>query len=283
MNPIQSLILGIVQGLTEFIPVSSSGHLQLIPQLVGWQVPSTIFVLFTNLGTLLALVIYFRQELWQFGRAVVVFCRNRFKVADPQNQKQLSLLAKILIATIPAGLIGLVVNKFVDSFYTNASSTDQWLITAMAMIMVGVVFTVSDYIFQNAKINLDKISPLQAILIGFSQALAFIRGVSRSGITMLTAGILGFDKLTAAKFSFLMSIPISLATTLLAFKDLFSLPAGQLQTEAVSSGIGLLAAFISGYLAIKFLLQFLQKNGLTSFGWYRIIFGAAAILVMIFR
>jgi undecaprenyl-diphosphatase len=281
MDPIQSLVLGVVQGLTEFIPVSSSGHLQLVPQMIGWQVPSTVFILFTNLGTLLALIVYFRKEILNFIKAVWLWMQNKFKPVNASNAEELSLLGKILVATIPAGLIGLIVNKFVDKFYTSQTDNSPGLITAGAMILVGMAFILSEYFFAYAKVNLKNVTVGQAIAIGFSQALAFIRGVSRSGITILTAGLLGMDKVSAAKFSFLMSIPISTATSLLAVKDLLDLTGEQFKSELVSSLIGLVAAFVFGYVAIRFLLQFLQKRGLAVFGWYRIIFGIVAILVIV--
>lgn len=281
MNPFQSIILGIVQGLTEFIPVSSSGHLQLVPSLIGWQTPSLIFILFTNFGTLLALIIYFRQDLIQFIQAGWVFLQHKFHSPNTENAFQIKLITNILLATIPAGVIGLIVEKSIDKFYTLQTGNSPALLTAVTMILVGVLLVISKYIFDNQQMNLRRLGYLQAFSIGLAQALAFIRGVSRSGITILSGGFLGLDLVSAAKFSFLMSIPISLATSLLAVKDLFSLPDGALQTELVSSMLGMVTAFVSGYFAIKFLLDFLKKRGLAIFGWYRIAFGLLAILIVI--
>lgn len=278
---LQSTFLGIVQGLTEFIPVSSSGHLQIIPDLFGWKNPSTTFILLAHIGTLLALLIYFRQDLWSFAVSIWKFIRNKGKVkhADQQN---LNLIMKVILATIPAGLLGLLLEERIDAFYTDSGAFPiPSVITAIAMLVLGIFFLFSEKIFTGRKGDLNKLSFPKAFVIGCLQVLAFLRGTSRSGITILTGEGVGLTRQAAARFSFLVSIPIMAATSLFAILDVVKSPEGLANNDLVTGVVALITAFIAGFIAIKFLLSYLQRNSLSVFGWYRIIFAVIVLIIFL--
>ncbi|MBL8014859.1 MAG: undecaprenyl-diphosphate phosphatase [Candidatus Doudnabacteria bacterium] len=275
MDIAQAIALGVVQGLTEFIPVSSSGHLQLIPDLFGWQSPGTTFILFTHIGTLLALLIFFRKDLWQYAKALFTLGKG-----SEENKQDFHLIFKIVLATIPAGVVGLLLESKIDAFYTDQTIFPiPALITAILMGVVGILFILADRWHRSHKRQLPQTRWVDAITIGLSQIFALIRGISRSGVTILTGQSLGLSRVAAAKFSFLMSIPILTATSVLAVYDL--LKSEVLSQELILANIlGMLAAFISGWWAIRFLLGYLQKHGLSSFGWYRVIVSIVVILII---
>lgn len=278
---LQSAFLGVVQGLTEFIPVSSSGHLQIIPDLFGWESPSTTFILLAHIGTLLALLIYFRQDIWQFMLSIWRFITQKGKVKH-NDQSNLSLIVKVILATIPAGLLGLVLEQRIESFYTDSGAFPiPSVITALAMLALGIFFLFAERFFTGKKGDLNKLSFRNAIIIGFMQVLALLRGVSRSGITILTGQGVGLTREAAARFSFLMSIPIMLATSTFAILDVIKSPEGLANQDLATGVVALVTAFISGFAAIKFLLSYLQKNSLSAFGWYRIIFAVIVLIIFL--
>lgn len=281
MNLFQSLILGIVQGLTEFIPVSSSGHLWLIPKVLGWENPSTSYILFLQLGTLFALIIYYRKLIWDYLKTLIIYIKNRsgIKKEDKVNMK---VIINIVLATIPAGVIGVLLDSKIENLYDDkANEKIAVLATVGALIFIGILFIFSSRLFRAKKYELEKLSIKNAIIIGFSQALALIRGTSRSGITLLSGQAVGLKRFSAAEFSFLMSIPILGASSLFGVYNFLKMPQAQIQQELGPAVVGMLAAFVAGLLAINFLLKFLKTNSLVSFGIYRIIF-ALVILVILF-
>lgn len=282
MNLLQSLILGIVQGLTEFIPVSSSGHLWLIPKIFGWENPSTSYILFLQLGTLLALIIYYRKLIWEYIKSLINYLKNRSEI-NKEDKTNMKVIINIILATIPAGIIGILLDSKIENLYDDSSNERIAIIaTVAALIFVGLLFIFSGKIFRSKKYELEKLNARNAIMIGFAQAVALIRGVSRSGITLLSGQALGLKRFSAAEFSFLMSIPILGASSLFGVYNFLKMPQAQIQQELGPAVIGMLAAFVAGLLAINFLLKFLKTNSLVSFGVYRIIF-ALVILVILFQ
>jgi undecaprenyl-diphosphatase len=260
MTLIQSIILGLIQGFTEFIPVSSSGHLVLIPELFGWEVQSTSFDITIHAATLLALIIYFRRDL---AKLVTNFRKEETK----------KLLLNLIIVSIPAGIIGLLFEDFIDQHFKSV-----WIIAIM-LILLGIVFILVDNFFKKTSKTIDKLSTGNTLIIGIAQAIAFIRGTSRSGITMLGGLISGLTNKEAAKFSFLAGIPIM---TVVVLKQLveFSIE-GLGELDMTNLLIGFSSAFISGLLAIKFMLSFLKTKGLSPFGIYRIILGIIILIVLL--
>jgi undecaprenyl-diphosphatase len=280
MNILQSIALGLIQGFTEFIPVSSSGHLQLIPQIFGWEHPSTTFILFLHIGTLLALVLYFRNRIWRYIQVIFTWIKNRGQLEMKAQRADIDVIKRVIIAVIPAGVLGIIFDKVIGGFYDSTDNAIPTLVTICAMAMFGVIFLFADKLFTGKKVSTDKLSIFKVLFIGLSQALAFVRGVSRSGITLISGQAMGLSRVDAAEFSFLISIPIITGTSILAVVDFLQLPSEQMQSDLLPSILGMLAAFISGYLAIRFLLDYLKHKGLALFGWYRILFAIACVMLL---
>ena len=257
---LEAIFLGIIQGLTEFIPVSSSGHLVLLPELLDWEERSTTFDVFLHGGTLLALLFHYRKYLYHL-----------LKKSLHKNGNERNLIAGILIGSIPAGILGFVFKDFIDD---NLKSTT---IVALALIIVGLVFILTDYLPRPDK-KTSKVSIKKAIIIGFFQPLAFIRGTSRSGITILGGLTQKLDLKSAVNFSFLLGIPIISAVFLYDLFDIISNGAGEENFSQLS--VGFIASFIFGLIAIKFMLKFVTRTGLKWFGVYRLVLGLIIILLL---
>lgn len=260
MSVIQSLILGIIQGLTEFIPVSSSGHLVLVPEIFGWKVQSTSYDITVHSATLLALIIYFRKDLAGL-------------IAKFREENTKRLLLNLIIVSIPAAIVGLLFETFIDETFKSTK------IIVLMLILVGIMFLLAGRLFHNSSKVIDKLTSQDASIIGISQVVALIRGTSRSGITMIGGLITGLRRKDAAKFAFLAGIPIMTAVALKQLVE-FSIE-GFGELEPINLLIGFLSAFISGFLAIKFMLSFLKARGLGLFGIYRIILGIIILFVLL--
>ncbi len=284
MNIFQAIILGLIQGITEFIPVSSSGHLYLIPQILGWATPSTIFIVVVDWGTLLALIYYYRGTIFKYIKVLGKFAANQGKLEIGDDKKSMMIIINIIIATIPAGIIGFLAESLISKFYDNPENFKlASLFTTLAMILVGIIFIYTEKFFLNNKLEITNLSVKKAFIIGISQAFAFIRGVSRSGITLLTGESIGLKPFDSAEFAFLMSIPIILASSIYETYKLLSLPQTQLNSELMAAIVGSFFAFLSGIVAIEFMLKYLKKHGLKNFGIYRIIFGLIVLIIIIIK
>lgn len=261
MDIFQALVLGIVQGLTELLPVSSSAHLFLIPWICNWPEIGD-FDVALHFGTLLAIGIFFFKD-W------IALIKGGYKqVVKKEKSTEGRMFWYIVIATIPGGIIGFLLDHFAGDLLTNE------FIIATALIIMGIILYFVD---KNAKSDVEykDMTFKQTFLIGLSQALAFIPGVSRSGITMTTGRMLGVKREAAAKYSFMLSAPIVLAATLYKIKD-FAF--GEL-----SFYIGVLASFIVGIIVIKFLLEYLQKGSFKVFALYRIVIGVIVLVIAFSR
>ena len=256
MEIYQALILGIIQGLTELLPISSSAHLQLIPWIFQWNIPES-FDVALHAGTLLAIAIFFFKDWIQLIKG------GYKKVVKKEDSTEGRMFWYIVIATIPAGILSLVLDKVTEVLFEGKPELEM-LVISISLIVMGIILYIVD---KKAKstVKLEEINLKQSVLIGISQAIAAaFPGVSRSGITMTVARGLGIAREPAARYSFLLSTPIVLAATLYKFKDfVFDLP----------FIIGVLASFIVGLLVIKFLLKYLQKGSFKIFAIYRVIFG----------
>ena len=267
MTVVQSMILGIVQGLTEFLPVSSSGHLNLFPWVLGWQEMPESFDVALHIGTLLAIVVYFYKD-WV----------NLFKGAYNQTiKKKPSTEGRIfwylVISTIPAGILSLVLDKIVGKIIGDNLSLEMILI-AIALIVMGIILYIVDKKSKSTT-KYEKITFKQSLLIAMSQALAAaFPGTSRSGVTMTVARALGVDRESAAKYSFLLATPITLAAVI------FNLGAFKFD---LSFFIGILTSFAVGFLIIKFLLDYLKKGSFKLFAIYRVVIGVIVLLLYFIR
>ena len=282
MDQIQAIALGIMQGLTEFIPVSSSGHLSIIPYLLGWETPSLIFDIAVHTGTLIALLFYFRTKLWGYLKSIIVLAKRAEQTKTDQGNIRSMLY--VGIATIPATIIGFLLRNVIEEVYKTGDEQQATLAityTCIALIVVGLGFIGVDYFVKRERIqSISKMGLPRAVLIGFAQAAALFRGVSRSGATVITGRLAGMRLVDAAEFSFLMSIPILVLTTAYGVLQLLELDIAQLTDQINLAIIGAISAALSGFLAIKYMLNYLRSNGLSVFGWYRIVFGAFILFVI---
>lgn len=265
MDILQAILLGIVQGLTEFIPVSSSGHLEIVQQL--FQFPTEnfhLFMEFVNLGTLLALLIYFRKRIWR------ILC-NVF------GEKNYKLALNLLITSIPAGVLGLLLSGFIEEngFFSSLFTV------SIAMGIVGLLILFIDKLPHLSTLpNENHLTPTRALLIGLSQMFALIPGVSRSGSTIVAGRLVGLDSESSAEYSFLASIPIMCGVCLKMFLSESSRVYFTSNLSAIF--FSNLAAFVVGMFAIHFLLQYLKKpKSLQTFGRYRIVVACLVLGVML--
>ncbi|MBI4893090.1 MAG: undecaprenyl-diphosphatase UppP [Acidobacteria bacterium] len=267
----QAVILAIVQGFTEFLPISSSAHLALAPWLFGWADQGLTFDIALHFGTLLAVLIYFFRDIVQLVGAA--FHLNTG--TDPDLRDNRSLMWKIGLGTIPVGVAGLLLKHAAETTFRN-----PWVIGAM-LVSVGLLMAYAERIALLRK-RIAHVSWFDAVTIGLAQALAVIPGTSRSGIT-ITAGLFrGFDRESAARFSFLLSTPAIAAAAADAFYDLFKaggIPAG----EHPVFFIGMAVSAITGCFVIGFFLRFLRARTLSFFIAYRIVFGIIILALAFFR
>ncbi|MFZ1250369.1 MAG: undecaprenyl-diphosphate phosphatase [Candidatus Microsaccharimonas sp.] len=255
---LEAVILGLIQGLTEFIPISSSGHL-VIAQTFLSGAGDHLFLEFINIGTMLALFVFFRGKIWQIIQDVLV-------------RKNYRLARNIIITALPAGIVGFLFASFIEHtpFFTSA------VVVVFTLATVGIVMIVLE--------KLPKLSPVQegeklpwwrALIIGAAQVIALIPGTSRSGSTIIAGRFMGLSPAQAAEYSFLASLPIMVGVTLKVFLTDYD----YLATHAATLFVSNLAAFIAGLFAVGFLMKYLSRHSLAIFGWYRI--GLALVLAVV--
>ena len=270
----QALIMGIVQGLTEFLPVSSSGHLIVVPFLLGWDDPfitSLAFSVMLHAGTLLALLVYFRADWLRLVPAGLATIRDRSFRADPDRR-----LAWLLVAaTIPAAVAGFLLNDLAETTFRGIG------LVAVTLVVGAAILWLADRWGARTKSVEDVTFPL-AVGFGAAQALALVPGISRSGISISAARFAGLDREAAARFSFLMAMPITAGAVIFEVRKLAAGGAG----VTVSLGplvVGMIAAFVSGALAISFLLRYLRTRSLNVFVVYRLVVAAIVVVVWLAR
>ncbi len=258
MSAFQALVLGLVQGLTEFLPISSSAHLRIVPALVGWEDPGAAFTAVIQLGTMAAVLVYFRADLIRIVRAFLSELRLPF--AERSTDANLGWF--IVLGTIPISIFGLL---FKDQIESGARSL--YLIGAMLIAFSFVMLAAER--FGTRQRELTSMNGRDGLAIGFAQALALVPGVSRSGAT-ISAGLLrNFDRAAAARYSFLLSVPAVVLSGLFELKDV----GGEGGASAAATVIATLVAFASGYAAIAWLLRYLAHHTLGVFVAYRIPLG----------
>jgi undecaprenyl-diphosphatase len=261
----QAAVLGTLQGLAEFLPISSSAHLSLTPWAFGWNEPGLAFDVALHVGTLVALIGYFWSEWIALARAALNVATT-WKVETVAERRVIF----IVVATIPAAIFGLLLEDYAETVFRAPA------LTATALVIMGALLWLADHRAATSN-HLDGMRWQQALLIGIAQVFALIPGVSRSGSTITAARALKFDRQSAAIFSFLMSMPVIAAAAVLKVPKLFS--AGADLTVLV----GITAAAISSWLAIAVLLRFIQRNGFAVFAIYRFALGAAVYALIAYR
>ena len=271
MEIIQAIILGIVQGLTEFLPISSSAHLLVLPYLFGWPHQGLAFDVALHAGTTLAIVGFFARDLWRVGRAFLPAHR-----AESGTEPLRRTGWAILLSCLPAGVLGLLFQDQIETVFRSP------VYAGINLIVFGVLLYLADHHFQGTR-TIGEMGLRDALWIGVLQALALVPGVSRSGIT-ITAGLARrFQRAEAARFSFLMITPIVVGATGLKFLDLYQELSRQGQLAAfLDHGLwiflaGMAASFATGLGCIGFLLRFLRKFSFDAFALYRLLFGTLVL------
>ena len=272
---LKAIILGIVQGLSEFLPISSSGHLVLFAEILDYNEAGLAFEVFVHFGTLVAVVIVFRKDVWQMIRwlpGVPAFVMNGMKVVQPEDEYK-AMSFYIIVGSVPAALIGILFKDGIEALFGSP------ILVLSALVMTGIIMWSSRYTEENSAGGPRSfMNMVHAILIGCAQAFAIIPGISRSGSTIVTALWLGLKRDLAARFSFLLSVPVIFGATLLKVKDLLDAPPPP--DEMMNLALGTLAAGISGYLAIIWMLGIIRRQKLEWFGVYCAIVGIGGMIVL---
>ena len=265
MNLIQSIFLGILQGLTEFLPISSSGHLLFVPALLGWDDPGAAFTAVIQLGTEAAVLIYFRKDLWNIARD---WTESIFK---PEMRGELNTRMGwyLIIATIPISILGLTFQNQIET-----AARNLWLVGSM-LIIFGLVLGRADRVGSQER-EVGELSFKDGVIIGLAQSLALIPGVSRSGATISAGLFLNLNREAAARFAFLLAIP---AVVLSGFYELYKLLSGKehFGEPMINIAIATAFAFVVGYAVIAWFLRYLTSHSMSLFVWYRLIVGAGIL------
>ncbi len=250
MNTLISIILGLIQGLTEFLPVSSSGHLVLAEHFLGFQKPGISYETMLHLGSLLAVLIYFRKDIINLCKAIIRF---NDKSLAPERR----IILYMILATLVTGIVGLTLKDFFERLFTLP------VYAAAFLSLTGVIVFFSDKCEKSEK-NAAEMGVKKSLLIGLVQSLAILPGISRSGSTVAASLSLGIKRADAARFSFLLSIPAILGANIVHIKELSSLTSAQILPYTA----GTLAAFISGYAVIAWLIKLIKQRKLKIFAYY---------------
>lgn len=271
---LQALVMGLVQGLTEFLPISSSGHLIIVPFLFGWDdefLNSLAFSVMLHIGTLLALLVYFRTDWLTLVPAGLAAVRDRSFRGDPDRR-----LAWLLVATtIPAATAGLLLENVIETAFREIG------LVAVTMVAGGAILWLADRRGAHDK-GIHDVGLRVALGIGVAQALALVPGISRSGISISAARFAGLDRAAAARFSFLMATPVTAGAAVFEVRRLVAGEAG-VDVSIGAMVVGMVAAFAAGALAIGGLLRYLRSSSLEVFVWYRLVVAAIVVVVWLAR
>jgi undecaprenyl-diphosphatase len=265
---LEAIVLGIAQGLTEFLPISSTAHLRIIPAFAGWPDPGAAFTAVTQMGTMAAVLLYFRADLLRISRAWL----RSLRVPAMRRELDARLGWYIVLGTIPIGIFGVL---FKDQIETGAR--DLYVI-GVALIVLGLVLLLAEKVGKRDR-SIEQIRTKDGFTVGLAQALALIPGVSRSGATITAGLFLGLNRTAAARFSFLLSIPAVVLSGLLELGSILSGEEGQ----HVSTGNLIIAtalAFVTGYAAIAWLLRYLTTHSLMVFVVYRVALGVVVLVLV---
>lgn len=264
---LRAIILGAVQGLTEFLPISSSAHLIIVPWLFGWEESGLTFDVALHLGTLAAVLVYFRREVLQMAVAVPRGVIERKPLDDPMSR----LGWIIVLGSIPAAVAGFVAADTIDSFFHAGSGGDTAIVlVALLLIALAALLAVAERVARHAR-PVECINARDGLVVGLAQALALLPGVSRSGSTITAALFRGLQRDAAARFSFLLGIPAIVGAGVLETRTL--LEGGLAPGEGWAFIAGMATAAVVGYLAIAFLLRFLRTRSTFVFIAYRVVLG----------
>jgi undecaprenyl-diphosphatase len=265
---LEAIVLGVVQGLTEFLPISSTAHLRIVPAFAGWPDPGAAFTAVTQLGTMAAVLLYFRADLLRIARAWLRSLR------DPSTRRELDarLGWYIVLGTVPIGIFGVI---FKDQIETGAR--DLYVI-GVALIVLGLVLLLAERVGTRER-SIEQIRTRDGFTIGLAQALALVPGVSRSGATITAGLFMGLDRTAAARFSFLLSVPAVVLSGLLELGSILSGEEGE-TTSLFGLFVATVLAFVAGYASIAFLLRFLTNHSTAIFVAYRVVLGMVVLVLV---
>lgn len=272
MQPFEAIILGAVQGLTEFLPVSSSGHLVIFQYLFNLKEPEVLFNVGVHMGTLIAVIIFFRKDLHSIIASVFRFfngiLKKKVSFADATQNMDIKLALLIIVGTIPTGILGLFFHTIVDRIFSSV------VLVGLMLIVTGSLLIITVWIKNNGK-SIKRFSFKEALIIGLMQGISILPGISRSGSTIAVGLFMGLERETAARFSFLLSIPAIIGATILEFKDISTYPSAQI----ISMLIGAFTSCLVGYGALGSLLYIVKKGRLHFFAPYCFAAGVIALII----
>ncbi|WP_110241427.1 undecaprenyl-diphosphate phosphatase [Nocardioides gilvus] len=260
---LKAVVLGTIQGLTEFLPISSSAHLRIFPELFGWGDPGAAFTAVVQIGTELAVLIYFRKDIWNIGST---WTRSLFR-AELRGLHEARMGWYIIIGSLPIVLLGVTLKDIIENDFRNL-----WIVATMLVVM-GVVLGIADRLSANRRTTKD-IGLREAVLMGLAQAMALIPGVSRSGATISMGRALGFEREAATRFAFLLAIPAVVGAGLFTLPDI---PNGDNAYGWGPTIVATVVSFVVGYAAIAWLLRYVSTKSYTPFVIYRIALGLATM------
>jgi undecaprenyl-diphosphatase len=265
VSAFEAIVLGIVQGLTEFLPISSTAHLRIVPAFAGWEDPGAAFTAVVQLGTMAAVLLYFRDDLWRIARASLAGLRDR----EARRSIDARLGLYIVLGTIPIAIFGLIFKDQIEN-----GARDLTLI-GCTLIALGLLLLAAEKVATHRR-ELGDLNGRDGLIIGLAQAAALVPGVSRSGATITAGLFLGLERTAAARYSFLLSVP---AVVLSGLFELRHVGDGQ-HAAAVPTAIATLAAFVVGYASIAFLLRYLAHHSTAIFVAYRVGLGALVLVLV---
>lgn len=265
MSLLEAIVLGVVQGLTEFLPVSSTAHLRIVPAFAGWEDPGAAFTAVTQLGTLAAVLLYFRRDLLEIARAWLAGLRDPARRGAPQAR----LGWYILVGTIPILVFGVL---FSDQIETGARSLS---LIGTTLIVLGLVLLAAEKVGTRSR-PLETLRWRDGILVGFAQAAALVPGVSRSGATISAGLFLGLERAAAARYSFLLSVPAVVLSGLYELRDV----GGDSNATVGATALATVIAFVVGYASIALLLRYLATHTVYVFVAYRIALGVLVLVLV---
>ncbi len=268
MNILQAIVLGILQGATEFIPVSSSGHLVLVPWLLGWGPPGLAFTVVVHLGTVVGVLAYFWREWWGMLKGVATWVSRR------ETTPALRLLLLLILGSIPAAVLGVLFKDFFEQLFETP------LVAAIMLLVTAAVLVIGERVGRQQR-DMASMTRVDSLVIGLAQALSIIPGLSRSGSTITGGRLRHLRREDAARFSFLLSTPVIVGAGLFQVLDL--LDAGLSDAAVVALVAGFVSAMFSSYLVIRWLLAFLRSRPITIFAIYCAIAGLLSLAVVLIR
>jgi undecaprenyl-diphosphatase len=262
----KAVFLGLLQGLTEFLPISSSAHLRILPELLGWEDPGAAFTAVVQIGTELAVLLYFRRDIWRIGSTWV---RSLF-VREARAEQDARMGWFIIVGSLPIVLLGIAFKDVIEQDFRNL-----WVIGTM-LILFGVVLGIAEKVGRKTQ-SIERLTMRDAVLLGLAQAAALIPGVSRSGSTISMGLFLGYEREAATRYAFLLAIPAVVGAGVF---ELPEIPGGHYEYGVVPTVVATVVAFVVGYAAIAWLLRYVSTHSYAPFIIYRIALGVLTLALL---